>query len=51
MRDYNNMPVLDWSGENVPIKAKTRIMHEEPVTLQMPNTSDVSQMAKNFQED
>ena len=48
MRDYNNMPVLDWSGENVPIKAKTRIMHEEPVILQMPNTSDVSLNGEKF---
>ena len=48
MRDYNNMPVVDWSGEYAPIKAKTRIMHEEPVTLQMPNTSDVLLNGEKF---
>ena len=48
MRDYSNMPVLDWSGENAPIKAKTQIMHEEPVILQMPDTFDVSLNGERF---
>ena len=51
MRDYNNMPVVDWSGEYAPIKAKTRIMHKEPVILQMPSTFDVSLNGEKFQED
>ena len=48
MCDYSNMPVLDWSGEYAPIKAKTQIMHEEPVILQMPNTFDVSLNGEKF---
>ena len=42
MRDYGNMPVLDWAGDNAPLKAKAQIMHEEPVILQMPETFDAS---------
>ena len=48
MRDYSNMPVLDWTGENAPVKAKTQIMHEEPVILQMPDTFDASLDVEQF---
>jgi len=42
MRDYDNMPVLDWSAPQAPIKAKAQILHQEPVILQMPDSFDPS---------
>jgi hypothetical protein len=36
MRDYSNMPVLDWNSEHAPEKAKAQILRQEPVILQMP---------------
>jgi hypothetical protein len=42
MRDYDNMPVLDWRDEKAPIKAKAQILHQEPVILQMPDDFDAS---------
>ena len=48
MRDYSNMPVLTWNGANTPLKAKSQIMHEEPVNLQMPDTFDASLDAERF---
>ena len=42
IRDYDNMPVLDWSEEKAVLKAKAQIMHEEPVILQMPDSFDAS---------
>ncbi len=42
MRDYKNIPVLDWKVNNAPIKAKAQIMHQEPVILQMPDDFDAS---------
>lgn len=38
MRDHENMPVLNWTSDNAPLRAKAQIMHEEPVILQMPDT-------------
>jgi len=37
MRDYSNMPVLDWQAAKAPQKAKAQILHQEPVILQMPD--------------
>lgn len=36
MRDYGNMPVLEWSDSHASAKAKVQILHQEPVILQMP---------------
>lgn len=48
MRDYSNMPVLNWDTEKAPLKAKAQIMHEEPVILQMPDTFDATLDAGEF---
>jgi hypothetical protein len=48
MRDYGNMPLLEWTGQNAAIKAKAQIMHEEPVILQMPETFDATVNAEEF---
>jgi hypothetical protein len=48
MRDYGNMPVLDWTVDKAPLKAKAQIIHEEPVILQMPATFDTSLDAESF---
>jgi len=37
MRDYSNIPVLDWQAAKAPQKAKAQILHQEPVILQMPD--------------
>lgn len=42
MRDYDNMPVLDWNDHNAPLKAKAQILHQEPVILQMQDDFDTS---------
>lgn len=39
MRDYSNMPVLDWDGEETCYKAKAQILREEPVILMLPDTA------------
>ncbi len=36
MRDYSNMPVLQWDGEISAKKAMAQVHHAEPVILQMP---------------
>jgi len=36
MRDYSNMPVLEWEGEISTKKALAQVHHAEPVILQMP---------------
>ena len=36
MRDYSNMPVLEWDGEIAAKKAMAQVHHAEPVILQMP---------------
>lgn len=36
MYNYSNVPVLNWSDEKAPYKAKAQILREEPVILQMP---------------
>lgn len=55
MRDYDNMPVLDWREDNAPHKAKAQILHQEPVILQMPDDFDISvsgdQLGCKLQED
>jgi hypothetical protein len=40
MRDYSNMPLLDWTDNNSALKASAQILHQEPVILQMPDTFD-----------
>lgn len=40
MRDYSNMPLLDWTDEKTVLRAKAQILHQEPVILQMPDTFD-----------
>ena len=42
MRDYDNMPVLDWSDQKAPKKAQAQILHQEPVILQMPDYFNMS---------
>ena len=42
MRDYENMPVLDWSEDKAPQKAKAQILHQQPLILQMPNDFNAS---------
>jgi hypothetical protein len=42
MRDYNNMPTLNWESEHAAEKAKAQILHQEPVILQMPDSFDLS---------
>ncbi len=36
MRDYSNMPTLDWSGSTSAKRAIAQVHQEEPVILQMP---------------
>lgn len=36
MRDYRNIPVLNWQGAMSSKKAIAQVHHEEPVILQMP---------------
>ena len=40
MRDYSNMPQLDWTEDKTALRAKAQILHQEPVILQMPETFD-----------
>lgn len=42
MRDYDNMPKLDWSAENTALIAKAQILHQEPVILNMPASFDAT---------
>lgn len=42
MRDYDNMPELDWSDEKAAQKAAAQIIHQEPVILRMPESFDAS---------
>ena len=48
MRDYDNMPELDWSDEKAAQKAAAQILHQEPVILQMPDGFDMSLDADAF---
>jgi hypothetical protein len=42
MRDYGNMPLLDWTEENATEKAVAQILRQEPVILQMPTGFEMS---------
>ena len=42
MRDYDNLPRIDWSAENAALKAKAQILHQEPVVLNMPASFDAT---------
>lgn len=48
MRDYDNMPVLDWRDTNTAHKAKAQILHQEPVILQMPEDFDTALAAESI---
>ncbi|MBD3669921.1 MAG: hypothetical protein HUJ29_04035 [Gammaproteobacteria bacterium] len=48
MRDYDNMPTLNWNEENAGAKAKAQILHQEPVILMMPNDFDSSVEGDKF---
>lgn len=36
VRDYGNMPQLDWADPQTALKARAQILHQEPVVLVMP---------------
>lgn len=40
--------MLDWREDNAPQKAKTQILHQEPVILQMPDDFDASVHGDQF---
>lgn len=40
MRDYSNIPLLDWTDDRTPSRARAQILHQEPAILQMPDTFD-----------
>jgi hypothetical protein len=40
MRDYSNIPLLDWTEDRAALKARAQILRQEPVILQMPDTFD-----------
>ncbi|MFN2339492.1 MAG: hypothetical protein ABR544_11035 [Gammaproteobacteria bacterium] len=40
MRDYGNIPVLEWRDTSASQKARAQILHQEPVILQMPEDFD-----------
>lgn len=48
MRDHGNMPLLHWTSDNAPLRAKAQIMHEEPVILQMPDTFQMPLNGEKF---
>lgn len=48
MRDYSNMPVLDWQAAKAPQKAKAQILHQEPVILQMPDSFMIDIESEDF---
>ncbi len=49
MRDYDNMPILDWNAAKAPQLAKAQILHREPVILQMPDTFDIVELPRPLQ--
>lgn len=48
MRDYSNIPVMDWNEDKAPKRAKAQILHQEPVILQMPDDFDTSLDGEDF---
>lgn len=42
MRDYDNMPVINWNQQQAVHKARAQILHQEPVIIQMPDSFDPS---------
>ena len=48
MRDYENIPILDWTENNTVINAKAKILLQEPVILQMPDEFDTSADGNKF---
>ena len=42
MRDYSNIPVLNWEGTLSAKKAMAQVHHAEPVILQMPENFTVN---------
>ncbi len=48
MRDYDNMPVINWADEHASLKATAQILHQEPVVLQMPDSFDATLEPNDF---
>ncbi len=48
MRDYDNMPVLNWQEDKASQKAKAQILHQEPLIMQMPDDFDFSVNGDQF---
>lgn len=42
MHDYDNIPMLNWTDVDAPLKAKAQILHQEPIILQMPDSFDTT---------
>lgn len=42
MRNFDNLPVMAWDGENSALRARAQIMHEEPVILEMGSGFDIT---------
>lgn len=42
MRNFDNLPVMAWDGENSALRARTQIMHEEPLILEMGTGFDIT---------
>jgi hypothetical protein len=42
MRDYDNMPTLNWNEAHATQKARAQILRQEPVILQMPDNFNTS---------
>jgi hypothetical protein len=49
MRDYSNIPSLNWESEHAAEKAKAQILHQEPVILQMPDNFDFSLHSDDYE--
>jgi len=49
MRDYSNIPVMDWNEDKAPERAQAQILHQEPVILQMPVDFDTSLNGEDFE--
>lgn len=48
MRNYSNIPVLDWGEKKAALKAKAQILHQEPVILQMPDSFKITIDAEKY---
>jgi len=48
MRDYSNIPTLNWTENDAARKAQAQIMRQEPVILQMPQSFRTDVDGSNF---